>query len=241
MRLELTWPNKGRRLLAHGSSTYEWVDPDDWRVTEVRQLDEVSVVGDPDPANLLIEGDALHALSALIHLPRYSKRYLGKVKLCYLDPPFNTQMTFEHYSDALEHSVWLTMMRDRLVQIRRLLSDDGSIWIHLDDSEQHRTRSVLDEVFGAENFIATCVWQKADSTRNDAKRLSIDHDYLIGYAKSPAWRVNRLPRTSDSDARFSSPDGDERPWLRFDNSGQTLEAHLSRRKPTRRCIPSSHP
>jgi len=154
-RLELTWTNKDRTLLAHEDQTYEWVEPADYRVSEVRLLQDVASVGETAPQsnrasdNLLIRGDALHALNSLSRLPEFAKAYVGKVKLCYIDPPFNTGQAFEHYDDALEHSVWLTMLRDRLVQIKELLADDGSVWVHLDDAEVHRCRSVLDEVFGS--------------------------------------------------------------------------------------------
>ena len=105
--------------------------------------------------NLLIRGDALNALTSLCELPEFAREYVGKVKLAYLDPPFNTQQAFEHYDDALEHSVWLTMMRDRLLQIRKLLSPDGSVWVHCDDSEQAYLKVMMDEVFGRDNFVAT--------------------------------------------------------------------------------------
>ena len=167
------------RLLAHDDVSYEWVDPHDWRVAEVRLLLPVGEVGTPaETGNLLVQGDALHALTALTSIPEISSDYLGKVKLCYIDPPFNTGQTFQHYDDAVEHSVWLTMLRDRLVQIKKLLSPDGSVWVHLDDAEQHRARSVLDEVFGPENFVTTVIWQKADTLRNDATRFSVSHDYI---------------------------------------------------------------
>src|SRR5690606_33752890 len=117
----------------------------------------------------------------------FARRYVGEVKLCYIDPPFNTGQAFAQYDDALEHSVWLTMLRDRLVQIKELLSDDGSVWVHLDDAEVHRARSVLDEVFGAENFVATVIWEKADSPRNSARQFSTDHDYVVVYSKGPDW------------------------------------------------------
>src|SRR5699024_4808438 len=90
-----------------------------------------------------------------------------------------------------EHSIWLTMMRDRLVHLRQLLSDEGSIWVHLDDVENHRMRVLLDEVFGAENFLAEVVWQKASSPRNDAKGFSIDHDVILVYGKTAAPTLNR--------------------------------------------------
>ena len=103
---------------------------------------------------------------------------MGKVKLAYLDPPFNTQQSFLHYDDALEHSVWLTMMRDQLLQVRQLLSPDGSVWIHLDNAEFGYCRVMADELFGRENFISTIVWQKADSPRNSAKFFSTDQTVL---------------------------------------------------------------
>src|SRR3546814_10866606 len=91
------------------------------------------------------------------------------------------------------------MLRDRLVQLKPLLSTNGSIWVHLDDAEAHRARAVLDEVFGAENFVAEVVWQKADSPRSDAMGLSISHDSLLVYRRSPAWVPNRLPRLQSTD------------------------------------------
>ena len=130
-RLELTWTNKDKRLLAHDDGTYEWVERTDHRVAEVRLLRDAGVVGDtwPDSErpkdNLLIRGDALNALAALTELPEFADEYRGKVKLVYIDPPFNTGQAFTHYDDNLEHSVWLTMLRDRLLQIRELLAPGG--------------------------------------------------------------------------------------------------------------------
>lgn len=217
-RLELTWTNKHLRLLAHEDGQYEWVPPSDYRVAEVRLLDDMVTVGDVGPErardNLLIRGDALNALRSLARLPEFASEYLGKIKLAYLDPPFNTQQSFLHYDDALEHSVWLTMMRDRLLQIRDLLKPDGSVWVHLDDSEVHRARCVLDEVFGAGNFVATVIWEKADSPRNSARQLSTDHDYIVIYSREPEWSPQRLPRTDAANSIYSNPDGDPRgPWL----------------------------
>lgn len=189
-RLELTWVGKDRRLLSHGDDRYEWVDPADWRVSEIRLLHDVDTVGDPNSGNLLIHGDAMHALDALIHIPHLAARYEGKVKLVYIDPPFNTGQAFTHYDDNLEHSVWLTLLRDRLTQIERLLAPDGSVWVHLDDVEQHRARCVLDEVFGAENFVATVIWEKVYSPRMDAKQFSASHDSIHVYSKWPGWRPN---------------------------------------------------
>ena len=191
-RLELTWVGKDRRLLSHGDDRYEWVDPSDWRVSEIRLLHDVDTVGDPDSGNLLIHGDAMHALDALIHIPELAARYEGKVKLVYIDPPFNTGQAFAHYEDNLEHSVWLTLLRDRLTQIQRLLAPDGSVWVHLDDVEQHRARCVLDEVFGAENFVATVIWEKTDSPRMDAAGFSVRHDSIHVYRQGSEFAANQM-------------------------------------------------
>jgi adenine-specific DNA-methyltransferase len=221
-RLELTWTNKQLRLLAHEDGSYEWVTPSDYRVAEVRLLDHVATVGAVGRSragdNLLIRGDALNALRSLASLPEFAHEYLGKVKLAYLDPPFNTQQSFLHYDDALEHSVWLTMMRDRLAQIRDLLSPDGSIWVHLDDAEMAHCRVVMDEVFGRNNFLGTVVWQRRFDPRNTARHISGDHDYLIVFAKDVALcEFNQMPRTDEMKASYSNPDGDPRgPWRRGD-------------------------
>lgn len=225
-RLELTWTNKNLRLLAHEGGRYEWTDRGDHRVAEVRLLRDAGVVGvdqgDGERCdNLLIRGDALHALGSLAKLPSYSKTYLGEVRLAYLDPPFNTGQAFEHYDDALEHSVWLTMMRDRLLQVRDLLATDGSIWVHLDDSEAAYCRVLMDEIFGRENFVATVVWETDQGRRNDTD-ISTVQDYLLVYAKDKtAWRPTRnlLPRTAEQTKRYRNPDNDPRgPWLQGGDS-----------------------
>src|SRR5690606_14655439 len=158
-RLELTWTNKHLRLLAHDDgNSYEWVDPSDHRVSEVRLLRDAARVGQVHPDserardNLLIRGGALNALISLVELPEFASEYRGRVRLVYIDPPFNTGQAFANYDDNLEHSVWLTMLRDRLLQVRELLAPGGTVWVHLDDTEQHRARSVLDEVFGYDTF-----------------------------------------------------------------------------------------
>jgi adenine-specific DNA-methyltransferase len=217
-RLELTWTNKSLRLLAHEDGSYEWVPPSDYRVAEVRLLHDVAAVGTVGQTraadNLLIRGDALNALTSLRYLPEFAQQYLGKVKLAYLDPPFNTQQSFLQYDDALEHSVWLTMMRDRLMQVKDLLSDNGSVWVHCDDSEQHRLRCVMDEVFGTTNYAATIVWRSSDNSNNDAKQFSTDHNYLLVYTKADDWLSERLDPTPDQISHFSNPDNDPRgPWF----------------------------
>lgn len=220
-RLELTWTNKGLALLSTGDGKYdyEFVDPHDPRVLEIRLLHEVGRVEAPTPTNrpadlpvpttdnLLITGDAMHALDALTTTPELAAKYLGKVKLVYIDPPFNTGQAFNHYEDNIEHSIWLTMLRDRLRQIRPLLAEDGSVWVHLDDVEVHRCRVVMDEMFGAENFVGEVVWQKADSPRMDAKQFSSSNDIILVYAKRIDWAPNRFAATSRLDYPFTDPDG----------------------------------
>ena len=217
-RLELTWTNKHRRLLAHRGEGYEWVPPHDYRVSEVRLLRDAALVGrtETDESgsfdNLLIRGDALNALVSLSELPAFAAEYVGRVRLAYIDPPFNTGQAFENYDDNLEHSVWLTMIRDRLVQIRRLLSEDGSVWLHLDDTQMHRARCVLDEVFGASNFVANVIWQKS-YTRENRTDISIGHDNVIVYAANkPLWKKarNLLPPSEAQRARYRNPDDDSR-------------------------------
>ena len=152
-------------------------------------------------------------LKALTHVPELARKYVGQVKLIYIDPPFNTAQTFASYEDNLEHSIWLIMMRDRLLYLKRLLSDDGSIWVHLDTAENHRMRLLLDEVFGQQKFVAEIVWGKADTSRNDAKQFSEDQDYIYVYSKAENWELNRLPRTARQNAIYKAPDGDPEPWI----------------------------
>ncbi|HEX3510356.1 MAG TPA: site-specific DNA-methyltransferase [Solirubrobacteraceae bacterium] len=215
-RLELTWTNKHLRLLAHEDGSYEWVQPSDYRVAEVRLLHDAATVGDVGNEraadNLLIRGDALNALTSLGRLPEFAEQTLRKVQLAYLDPPFNTQQSFLHYDDALEHSVWLAMIRDRLLQIRDMLAPTGSVWVHLDDSEVHRARCVMDEVFGPGSFVATIVWEKAPGPKGDTD-ISDSHDYILVYAKEAAtWKDTRnlLVRSEAQLTRYANPDDDPR-------------------------------
>ncbi len=218
-RLELTWTNKPLRLLAHEDGSYEWVPPSDYRVAEVRLLHDAGAVGevhgkrDRAKDNLLIRGDALNALTSLIELPEFEREYVGKVKLAYLDPPFNTQQSFLHYDDALEHSVWLTMMRDRLVQIRDLLAPDGSVWLHLDDAEVHHARCLLDEIFGSESFVATVLWQRVDNARSRATAgIAPAHDFLLVYGRNPDFAANREALLDELPAHYDQIDEEGRSY-----------------------------
>lgn len=140
-----------------------------------RLLDPVPELsaGDQDTDNMLIEGDNLDALKALLPF------HAGKVKCVFIDPPYNTQSAFEHYDDNLEHAKWLSMIYPRLEVLRDLLAEDGSIWVTIDDNEAHYLKVVMDEVFGRKNFVANIVWEKADSPRNSARQFSTDHDHLF--------------------------------------------------------------
>jgi adenine-specific DNA-methyltransferase len=175
-----------------------------------RLLEEVPDLshGDRDTGNMLIQGDNLDALKAL--LPYYA----GKVKCIFIDPPYNTRSAFEHYDDNLEHAQWLAMIYPRLELLRKLLSEDGSIWISIDDNEGHYLKVVMDEVFGRKNFVANVVWQKKYSPQNDAKWLSDSHDHIIIFARNKEkWRPMPLPRTEEMDKRYKNPDHDPRgPW-----------------------------
>jgi adenine-specific DNA-methyltransferase len=158
--------------------------------------------------NRLIFGDNLLALKAL------EQEFTRKVKCIFIDPPYNTGSAFTHYDDGLEHSLWLSLMRDRLEVLRRLLTDDGSIWIAIDDNEAHYLKVMCDEVFGRSCFVATVIWEKADSPRNSARQFSSDHDYILVYSKNPDWLPQRLPRTEESDSIYTNPDDDPRGvWL----------------------------
>lgn len=164
--------------------------------------------GAADTENMLIQGDNLDALKTLLPF------YAGRVKCIFIDPPYNTQSAFEHYDDNLEHAKWLAMIYPRLELLRELLSEDGTIWVAIDDNEGHYLKVVMDEIFGRKNFVTTVIWEKADSPRNSARQFSSDHDYILVYARSPEWVPIKLPRSEESDAIYSNPDDDERgPWL----------------------------
>lgn len=181
--------------------------------------------------NLIIHGDNLEALKAL--LPKYA----GKVDCIFIDPPYNTGNEGWAYNDNVnsplmktwlgktvdnedleKHDKWASMMWPRLTLLREFLSDGGTIWITLDDNEVAHARIILNEIFGAANFLATCIWHKADSPKNTAQTFSVDHDYILVFAKNlPAWRPRLLPRTEDMQARYQNPDNDPRgPWLLSD-------------------------
>ena len=155
--------------------------------------------------NLIVQGDNLDVLKSLLPI------YRGRVKCIYIDPPYNTGAAFEHYDDNLEHSTWLCMMYPRLELLREFLTDDGAIFISIDDNEQAHLKLICDEIFGMKNFVATVVWQKIHSIKNDAKYLSQSHDYILVYAlDKEKINFNLLPRTEEMNARYKNPDNDPR-------------------------------
>ena len=196
--------------------------------------------------NLYIEGDNLEVLKLL------QESYLGKVKMIYIDPPYNTGNDFiynddftiagEEYaeesgeyddngnrmfkntdSNGRFHSDWCSMIYSRLLVARNLLSDDGVIFISIDDNEQENLKKICDEVFGSKNFVAQLIWQRAFSPKNDAKYISSSHDYVLIFAKKKDdFIIGRLPRTEEANLRYSNPDNDPRgPWSSGDISVKT--------------------
>lgn len=196
-KLELTWIGKDARPKLEPRILLE--DPSKSHHAKQR-------VSDADIFdNRLIFGDNLLALKAL------EQEFAGKVKCVFIDPPYNTGSAFTHYDDGLEHSIWLGLMRDRLEVIRRLLSDEGSLWITIDDNEAHYLKVLCDEIFGRANFVANVVWQKKYSPGNNQKGISSDIDHVLVYARdSTRWKWNLLPRSNKQDAAYKNPDNDYR-------------------------------
>lgn len=192
-KLELTWIGKHKRPKLEARILLE--DPEKSYHAKVRSE---SAAFD----NRLIFGDNLLALKAL------EQEFTGKVKCVFIDPPYNTGSAFAHYDDGLEHSIWLGLMRDRLEIIKRLLSDDGSLWITIDDNEAHYLKVLCDEVFGRGNFIANIVWNHRKSVQSDIV-ISLSHNHLLVFAKSKdKVTLNRL-QLVDAD-KYSNPDNDPR-------------------------------
>ncbi len=190
--------------------------------------------------NFIIHGDNLHALKAL--LPQYS----GRIKCIYIDPPYNTGKEGWVYNDCVNsplmqawletavdredlerHDKWLCMMWPRLQLLKELLSEDGAIFVSIDDHEQHHLRMVMDEIFGKENFVSNIIWQKKYSPQNDAKYFSDNHDFILCYAlNKQVWRPIPLPRTKVQNQRYKNPDNDKRgPWK---SSGLDVKTYLAK-------------
>ena len=237
-RYQFTWPDKRKAILAANAPIN----------ATLRPCPEESVDFDTTQ-NLYIEGDNLDVLKCL------KETYLHKVKMIYIDPPYNTGNDFVYEDDFAEsaseylansgqfdeqgnrlvtntesngrfHTDWLNMIYPRLKVARDLLTEDGVIFISIDDNEVENLRKVCDEIFGESNFIATLVWERAYSPKNDAKYISNSHDYVLMYAKSAAnFVIGRLERTAEANARYSNPDNDPRGvWKPSDMSVKTYNA-----------------
>src|SRR5205085_125889 len=199
-KLELNWAGKhdGYALIRDEATGAPVQVP--YAEVQPRLLVEAAQYGDESADNILISGENLYALKTLV-----KSGYAGQIKCIYIDPPYNTGNAFAHYDDALEHSLWLTMMRDRIELLKDLLADDGSLWISIDDDEGHYLKTLCDEVFGRRNFVSNVIWQKKYSPQNDAKWLSDSHDHILVFAKNKqTWRPFPLPRTAAMDARYKN-------------------------------------
>lgn len=232
---QFTWPGKqeARREAARPTTK------------TLRPVVEDSVDWD-NTQNLYIEGDNLEVLKLL------QKSYMGKVKMIYIDPPYNTGNDFVYDDDFAAsqddydlfagnidelgnryrkntetngrfHSDWCSMMYSRLMVARSLLTEDGVIFISIDDNEQRNLKNICDEIFGSSNFIAQLIWERAYSPKNDAKYISNSHDYVLMYALDlEKFTIGRLPRTEEANARYSNPDNDPRGvWKASDMSVKT--------------------
>lgn len=172
---------------------------------------EVDSIEETD--NLIIKGNNLIALHSL------KKRYAGKVKLIYIDPPYNTGKDSFNYNDHFNHSTWLTFIKNRLEVAWELLSDDGTIWISIDDYESHYLKVLADSIFGRENFLNEVIWQRAYAPVNLKKTFSRSHDSILVYAKnnSTEKELNKLPRDEEANSRYKNPDNDSRGVWKNDN------------------------
>lgn len=201
-------PNEINRLLDNKVLTnFKRYDKDgEYEVDSIKETD-----------NLIIKGNNLIALHSL------KKRYAGKVKLIYIDPPYNTGSDSFTYNDSFNHSTWLTFMKNRLQVAKELLTEDGTIWINIDDDEGHYLKIIADEIFGRINFVNTIIWQKKFAPQNDAKWFSDNHDFILVYAKNKLiWKPNLLPRTEEMNSRYKNPDNDPRGvWTSGDLSVKT--------------------
>lgn len=200
-----SWPNHDRHLVARDETEYAWVD----EAETLPKFTELGVIGEDVPTGIVVCGDGLDAIDVLVAHGTLREK---SIRCVYVDPPFNTGKMFGHYRDALVESAWLSMMRDRLLALRPLLAGDASVWIHLDETMSHKARLIADDVFGAEAYVATIVWQKR-LTVESRTAISFSHDPVLVYAPAgqKAWKKTRN-RVAGGVAA-SNRDGDERgPW-----------------------------
>lgn len=206
----LNWKNKDQALVASGSKDYQWVDPASSLLEQVPTIVELSGRRPDASSNVLAVGDGVDVLKALSFETDVLR---DKVRLVYIDPPFNTNADVRHYDDDLDRSKWLSMFRGRMLALKPHLSDDASVWVHLDDSEVHRARFVMDEVFGEGAFVSSIIWQKR-TTRESRSAFSNNHDTLLVYAPSgpKQWKISRnlLEKNNEN---LKNRDNDPRgPW-----------------------------
>lgn len=199
-RLELTWIGKEIRPKLEPRILREDADKSYHAAHRVSENDIFD--------NRLIFGDNLLSLKAL------EQEFTGKVKCIFIDPPYNTGSAFEHYDDGVEHSIWLSLMRDRLEIIRNLLSEDGSLWITIDDNEAHYLKVMCDEIFGRNNFMSNVIWEKADSPRMDAQFFSTRHDHILVFAKNKTrFVINKISVNEEGLAKhYDKVDETGRPY-----------------------------
>ncbi|MFK5949644.1 MAG: site-specific DNA-methyltransferase [Methylococcales bacterium] len=206
-KLELTWIGKNSSPKLEPRILLNDPSKDHHSPIRVSQKDQFD--------NKLIFGDNLLALKAL------EQEYTGKIKCIFIDPPYNTGNAFTHYDDGIEHSLWLSLIKERLVILRKLLSDDGSIWISIDDNEVHYLKVLCDEIFGRTNYKTTITWQRKYSVSNNFKGIATICDFVLVYSKTEKFQNNLLPRTKESTARYSNPDNDPRgDWKSVDYLNQ---------------------
>lgn len=234
-RYAFTWPGKADAIRQSQMSSTATLRP---RIEKSRSRDGED--GSFDSDNIYIEGDNLEVLKLL------QRGYHGKVKMIYIDPPYNTGHDFvykDNFGNSVDnykeqaglagqsnadtsgryHSDWCSMMYPRLRLARELLTEDGVIFISIDDNEDRNLRILCDEVFGEANFVSQLIWERAYSPKNDAKYVSNSHDYVLVYAKSiERFVIGRLPRTDEANARYKNPDNDPRGvWKPSDLSVKT--------------------
>lgn len=197
-RLELTWVGKYNETKIEPRILIE---------------DKSKSYGDPTSENMLIHGDNLIALQAL------QQDFSGRIKCIYIDPPYNTGSAFEHYDDNLEHSIWLNMMKPRLVLLRNLLRDDGFIFVQIDDNEQAYLKVLLDEVFGRDCYVNQIVWKRRGGSANPSNRLNNVTDYILLYTKTPGTTINPVYTKDDEKTqeyikkRFTNTSEDGRKYM----------------------------
>ncbi|MBS1783274.1 MAG: site-specific DNA-methyltransferase [Bacteroidetes bacterium] len=208
-KLELTWIGKGNepqlepRILIEDPTKSYWLNKEKGAAPPWKKNPESSSNSenpDSDNCNMLIHGDNLLALKAL------EQNFTGKIKCIYIDPPYNTGNAFEHYDDGIEHSLWLSLMKPRLDILRNLLSDDGSLWVTLDDNEAHYFKVMCDEIFGRSNFVGSTIWQHSLQSKGYPGKFSIHHNYTFCYKKSDRFILNSLDRTEEHNKNYSNPD-----------------------------------